>query len=218
MIYIDNPERKIIVGRAEGKYGEEPGIMKKTILIMILLAFFSPRADACVGKTLTIGVTKSYEGRVLAELLSTLVNERTGTTVNITFYDTVQKIYEAVQEEKVDIAIENTARAMALLNIPPEADVKKAYKVVKAAYEKEKGLIWLKPFGFLHNSAGDAPSYTATILRIEVLNNFPALPRLFNKLGSTINDATYIKLIKSVESGEEPKGIAKDFLKSKKLI
>jgi len=192
--------------------------MKKMLLIIMVLTLFTPKAYACVGKTLTIGVTHSSEGQVFAELLSTLVNERTGTTVNIEFYDDVQDIYEAVKQEKVDIAIENTARAMTLLNMPPEADVKKAYKVVKATYEKEKGLIWLKPFGFLHNAEGDAPAYTATILRVEVLNNFPALPRLFNKLGSTINDDTYMKLIKSMESGEKPKIIAKDFLKTKKLI
>jgi len=192
--------------------------MKKALLIIMVIALFIPKAYSCVGKTLTIGVTKSSEGQVFAELLSTLVNERTGTTVNITFYDDVQGIYEAVQQEKVDISIENTTRAMEILNIPPEADVKEAYKLVKATYEKEKGLIWLKPFGFLHNVEGDSPSYTATILRVEVLNNFPALPRLFNKLGSTINDDTYMKLIKSMESGEEAKSIAKDFLKSKKLI
>jgi glycine betaine/choline ABC-type transport system substrate-binding protein len=53
---------------------------------------------------------------------------------------------------------------------------------------------------------------------MEILNNFPALPRLFNKLGSRINDAAYTKLILSVESGGEPKSVAKEFLKSKKLI
>ena len=194
--------------------------MKKSIFIVMLmaLALFTTMADACVGKTLTIGVIDSLEGRVFSEMLSTLVNERTGTTVKIAFYDNLQEVYDAVREKKVDISIENTTRAMNMLNMPLEADAKKAYKAVKATYEKEKGLVWLKPFGFTKVKGEDTPSYTATILRIDVLNNFPALPRLFNKLGSKINDAAYAKLIKSVESGEKPKSVAKDFLKSKKLI
>jgi hypothetical protein len=52
--------------------------MKKGILIVIVLmmALFTAKADACVGKTLTIGVIDSLEGRVFSEMLSTLVNER----------------------------------------------------------------------------------------------------------------------------------------------
>ena len=192
--------------------------IKKTILIAMVLSLFVPAVYACVGKTLTIGVTNSTEGKVFAEMLSTLVNERTGTTINIKFFNSSQDIYEAVRKQDVDISIENTTRALNVMNMPEEADIKKAYKVVKATYEKEKGLIWLKPFGFTKKGNGESPAYTATILRMDILNNFPALPRLFNKLGSKINDAAYTKLIKSVESGEEPKSVAKDFLKSKKLI
>ncbi len=192
--------------------------MKKAVFILMVLMLIVPAVFACVGKTLTIGVIDSTEGKVFAEMLSTLVNERTGTTINIKFFDKSQDIYESVSKQDVDIAIENTTRAMHVLNMPQEDDIKKAYKIVKATYEKEKGLIWLKPFGFTKAGSGEPPAYTATILRMDILNNFPALPRLFNKLGSKINDATYTKLIKSVESGEEPKRVAKDFLKSKKLI
>jgi osmoprotectant transport system substrate-binding protein len=192
--------------------------IKMAILMAMVLMLFVPAVYACVGKTLTIGVTNSTEGKVFAEMLSTLVNERTGTTINIKFFDKRQDIYEAVRKQDVDISIENTTRALNVLNMPQEADIKKAYKMVKVSYEKEKGLIWLKPFGFTNVGSGESPAYTATILRMDILNNFPALPRLFNKLGSKINDAAYEKLIKSVESGEEPKEVAKDFLKSKKLI
>jgi osmoprotectant transport system substrate-binding protein len=174
--------------------------------------------DACVGKVLNIGVLHSSEGQVLAELLSILINERTGTTLDIKLYKSSQELYEAMKVKKIDISIENTSRALKLLNKPLESDLKKAYEVVKATYEKEKGLVWLKPFGFTNGNGGGAPSYTSTILTYEVLNNFPALPRVIDKLGSTMNDDTYAKLIKSVESGEKPKKVARDFLKSKKLI
>ncbi len=192
--------------------------MKKAIVFFVILMFLSPAADACVGKTLIVGVTKTTEGKVLGQILSTLVNERTGTTVEVYFYDDLEGIYDAVKEKVVDISIENTASAMNYLNMPEEKDAKIAYKKVKATYEQEKGLIWLKPFGFKKSSESGISSYTATILRTEILNNFPALPRLFNKLGSKINDSAYTKMIKSVESGKEPKSVAKDFLKSKKLI
>lgn len=187
-------------------------------LFITVLFAFTRQPDACVGKILNIGVVNSSEGQLFAEMLYILINERTGTTVNVRFYKNAQELYEAVKVNQVDISIENTTRAMHILNKPVEVDVKKAYEVVKTTYEKEKGLVWLKPFGFLNGNGGEHPSYTAAILRVEVLNNFPALPRVINKLGSIINDEMYTKLIKSVESGEKPKKVARDFLKSKKLI
>jgi len=192
--------------------------MKKFIIIILLLLVASSRAHACVGKKLHIGVVNSSEGQVLAEMLSSLINERTGSTVAIQFYHNEQELYDAVKVMQVDISIENTTRAMRVLNRPEEGNADKAYEVVKATYEKEKGLIWLKPFGFLHAYGGISPSYTAAVLRVDVINNFPALPRVIGKLGSSLNDESYAKLIKSVESGEKPKKAARDFLKSKKLI
>lgn len=192
--------------------------MKKAIILAFVVLFFSPATEACVGKALNIGVVNSPEGQVLSEVLSTLITERTGTTVTIKFFKNEQDLYEAVTKEEVDISVENTARAMRMLHRPAEADAKKAYEVVKTAYEKEKGLVWLKPFGFLNGNGRGTSSYTATILRTAVLTNFPALPRVINKLGSSINDEVYARLIRSVESGEKPKKAARDFLKSKKLI
>jgi osmoprotectant transport system substrate-binding protein len=192
--------------------------MKKLIVAAMLLLLFAPKTDSCVGKTLNIGVINSPEGQIFAEMLSTLINERTGTTATIRYYKNSQDIYEAVKAKQVDISIENTARAMHLLNKPAEPDAKKAYEVVKTTYEKDRGMVWMKPFGFLSGSGGDTPSYTAAILRVDILNNFPVLPRVINKLGSAINDEAYKKLIKSMDSGEKPKTIARDFLKSKKLI
>jgi glycine betaine/choline ABC-type transport system substrate-binding protein len=192
--------------------------MKKITMLLMLLFLLSPRADACVGKTLHIGVLDSPEGKVFAEMISSLITERTGTSVKAQFYKSGQELYEAVRVKQVDILIENTTRAMQALNRPVMPDAKKAYDVAKAAYEKEKGLIWLKPYGFLKGSAGEAPSYTATLLRMEIINNFPALPRVMDKLASVISDDAYSKLLKSVEAGEKPKKVARDFLKSKKLI
>ncbi len=191
--------------------------MKKAFLVLAAVLFLFQRADACVGKTLNIGALNSPEGQVLAEMLSTLINERTGTTANVKLYKSTQELYEAVRAKQLDILIENTAMAMHVLNKPFEGDARKAYEVVKAGYEKEKGLVWLKPFGFVNGNGGH-PSYTAAVLRDEVLNNFPALPRVIGKLGGAINDEANSRMIKSVEAGEKPHKVARDFLKSRKLI
>jgi osmoprotectant transport system substrate-binding protein len=192
--------------------------MKKYLFTMLFLFILSPQAQACVGKILNIGVVNTSGGQVLAEMLSSLINERTGSTVAIRFYNSEQDLSAAMNVKQVDISVENTALALQFLHKPSESNVDKAYELVKAAYEKERGLVWLKPFGFMHSSGAEAPSYTAAVLRIEVLNNFPALPRVIGKLGNILNDETYGKLIKSVESGEKPRKAARDFLKSKKLI
>ncbi|HWR57263.1 MAG TPA: glycine betaine ABC transporter substrate-binding protein [Thermodesulfovibrionales bacterium] len=192
--------------------------MKKALLVMTMVLFCSSGTDACVGKILSIGVINSSEGQVLAEMLSTLISERTGTTVNLRFYRNGQDLYEAVKVKEVDILVDNTTRAMHVMNRPPETDARKAYEVAKASYEKERGLVWLKPFGFSNGNGGEPSSYTSTILRVEVFSNFPALPRVLDKLGGAINDETHVRLIKSVEAGEKPKKVARDFLKSRKLI
>jgi len=194
--------------------------MNKTALLLALSAFlFVPRADACVGRLLHIGVVDSVEGRVLAEVLSLLINERTGSTVAIQFYNDEQELDEALKVNKVDVSIDNTAHAMRVLNKASLAlDPAAAYELAKASYEKEKGLVWLKPFGFVHREGASAPDFTSTLLRTEVLNNFPALPRVLGKLGGAMNDEAYRRLMKNVESGEKPKKAARDFLKAKKLI
>jgi len=191
-------------------------IVKKVLLMLALLFICLPKADACVGKTLYIGVIDSAEGQVLSEILSTIINERTGTTVKTRYYKNTQDLYEAVSMKQVDMLIENTTRAMKIIDKPADSDLQRTYETVKSMYEKNRGLIWFKPFGFLNGGGGQ--SYTAPVLKVEVLNNFPALPRVVGKLAGTISDETYARLIKSVESGEKAKKVAKDFLKSRKLI
>ncbi len=191
--------------------------MKRFGLLTVFLLFFLSDADACVGRTLNIGAVNSPEGQLMAELFSTLISERTGTTVNVRFYKGMQELYEGVRTKKVDILVENTSRAMRFLNKQVDSNLKRAYETVKSQYEREHGLIWLKHFSFL-NGDGRDPSYTAPVLRVDVVSNFPALPRVIGKLTGSIGDETYTRLVKSVESGEKPKRVAREFLKSKKLI
>lgn len=195
-------------------------IMKRLVFFIAITMVLNclPEADACVGKILNIGAINSAEGQVLSEILVNIINERTGTKVKTRYYKDSQGLYDAVKAREVDIIIENTSRAMRILSKPVDGDPKRTYESVKLTYEREKGLIWFKPFGFSNGKGTEGQSYTAPLLRIDVINNFPALPRLIDKLGGTVNNETYSKLIKLVESGEKPKKVARDFLKSKKLI
>jgi len=192
--------------------------MYRALFLIAILIFTPPAADACVGKNLTIGVVNSSEGQVFGEMLGALITERTGTSVTIKFFKGAQELYEAVKVKQVDISVENTSRAMRMLNKPAEADARKAYEAAKAIYEREKGLIWLKPFGFLKGNGPGSSSHTAAVLRTEVISSFPVLPRVIDKLGGAVNDEVYARLIASVESGEAPKKVARDFLRSRKLI
>lgn len=193
--------------------------MIKLAALLLLFSMHLPGADACVGRILNIGVVNAPEEKVLAEVLSNIINERTGTNVNVRIYGTAQELYEAVARNEIDITIENTSRAIHALNLQPvPATVDKAYEAARAVYEKEKGLVWLRPFGFLHAKTFAGLSHTAPVLRREVFSNFPALPRVVDKLGGLINDEAYEKLVKSVEAGEKPRKSAREFLKSKKLI
>lgn len=191
--------------------------MIRAVFLILTVLFNWTGAEACVGKLLTVGVIDSPGGQVLGELLSNMINERTGTSVKIKSFRNAEELYRAVKMKEVDILVENTTSAMRFLNRPAQGDPKKNYELLKDIYEKEKGLIWLKPFGFLNGNEG-SPSYTGAVLRADICGNFPALPRLINKLGGAITDESYTKMMKSVESGQSPKKTARDFLKSKKLI
>lgn len=188
--------------------------MKKTALVTIMLIGLIPAADACVGRILSVGFVQSMEGQVMAEMVSTIISERTGTTVNVRVYKSSQELYDAVKVKQVDILIENTAKALQVLNQSSESAQKRAYEIVKAGYEQEKGLIWLRPFGYISGSGSES----APVLRVEVFSDFPALPRVVEKLGGIITDDGYAKMIRNVESGEKPRKVAREFLKAKKLI
>jgi glycine betaine/choline ABC-type transport system substrate-binding protein len=161
---------------------------------------------------------QSANENLLAELVSVLLNERTGTTVKIKAFDSSEEIYNALKSEEIGVIIENTDHAMNMLNMQMSADIKRDYDVTKKAFKEQMNLTWLKPFGLLPREDGKGEYYYSAVLTEDVLINFPALPRVINKLKGIANDKRFDKVIKSVESGQKVNGIARDFLKKKKLI
>lgn len=186
--------------------------MKKILVLCFILAslIIHNSVGACVGKTLYIGVTNSPSEILYAEMISVLVNERTGTTVKIVSYKDAKDMYNAVKKGEVGVLIESADRALKILNRPAEGNVKSAYESAKKEYRTGMNLVWLEPFG--------GSRYYAPVLSVETIGNLPALPKLINKLGGMINDETCAKLLKSMKSDEKPKKVARDFLKTRKLI
>lgn len=197
--------------------------MLKRLLSLILFGLIlihTNAAEACVGRILYLGALQSNESKLMSEMLALLINERTGTTIQIRSFDTSEQLYSALksakEEERVDIVVENTAQALAIAKQTAGASPDQDFIAVKAFYEKELDVVWLNPFGYTANAA--QPSISAPLIRRDVLTNFPLLPRVLNKLAGAINDKAFQDLIKSLDAGEKPKNAAKDFLKKQKLI
>jgi glycine betaine/choline ABC-type transport system substrate-binding protein len=200
-------------------------MMKKVFLawlVMVLILSWTANSFACVGRILYVGSLDTTEDKVLAQMLVLLINERTGTTVKIRYFDNNEALYNALkendEEKRADIIIENTDDALALLKKPRPGDLDQTYKQVKELYESQLGLIWLNPFGFRHAAGDEKQTISAPLVRRDVLTNYPLLPRVLKKLAGAINDETFSSLTAKVRGGEKPKNVSKDFLRAKKLI
>jgi len=191
------------------------------VTLVVILAMATP-AFSCVGKTLYVGAVDSPGENILAEILVLLINERTGTSVQVRYHADKEKLYAALQSaveaEHIDIMIENTIDGARQIGLAAIADPEQAYLAVKEKYEKQLNVIWLNPFGFTNGKPGGSPSVSAPLLRRDILTNFPLLPRILNKLGNAIDNATFAALVAEVKGGAKPKNVAKDFLKSRKFI
>jgi len=184
--------------------------MKRIICFVMAAAFLMTAhvSSACVGKTIHLGISSANE-KLMAEMASLMITERTGSSVKIDVYKDSRSLYEAVKQGKVNIIMENTDRAQEVLGKTKGAG-SPGMDSIKSEYRKTYNLTWLNPFGA-------APQY-APVLTADTLSNYPALPKLLNKLAGALSNDTYSKLLKSVESDDKTRKIAKDFLKGKKLI
>ena len=182
------------------------------VFFVLLLAFlWTANSFACVGRTLYVGTLDTTEDKVLAQMHVLLINERTGTTVKIRYFDNNEALYNALkendEEKRADIIVENTNDALALLKKSQPGDLDQTYKQVKELYESELGLIWLNPFGFRHGTGDEQQTIRAPLVRRDVLTNYPLLPRVLNKLAGAINDETFSTLTAKVRDGEKPQNI-----------
>jgi len=192
--------------------------MKKATFIIILplfmfLAAWSP-ASACVGRTLTIGSLGSAEEKLLSQLLAVIINERTGTTVVVEQYGSQKALYDAASAGKVSIFVENTGRALQMLGKTMAGDEEAIYLAVKEDLAERFGLVVLKSFGKSNIENG----HFIPVVPASILLDYPALPRVVNRLAGIAEDRDYQKSVSSVSSGGKANRIARDFLLKKRFI
>ncbi len=192
--------------------------MRKLVVAVLVAITLSGvgLAHACVGKTLYVGITGAENEQLLAEMVSVLLAERTGTTVKVVDYKNAGEMYQAMRQGKLGLIIENTDRALDVMHLPKESSPQVAYETVKREYRKSLNLVWLAPFGMIHGSGH--PQLYAPVLSTDTLGNLPALPKLLSKLSGILNDGTSARLLRAVKGEEKPKTVARDFLKAKRLI
>jgi glycine betaine/choline ABC-type transport system substrate-binding protein len=180
------------------------------VLVLALMLFVSHEASACVGKVLYIGISNSPVEQLIAEMVATLVTERTGTSVKIVSFKETKEVYAAARKGEIGLVIENRDRAFDVIGKPRDNNAKTGQETLKREYQKTLNMVWL-------DSLGGTPPY-APVLTTDTLSSLPALPKLLNKLSGILTEDAYNKLVKSARSEEKPKKVARDFLKAKRLI
>ncbi|MGA1874947.1 MAG: glycine betaine ABC transporter substrate-binding protein [bacterium] len=199
-----------------------------SIIFMVLflnVLFLSPKVYPCVGRLLFLGITASEDQKVMAEVLSILISECTGTQVNIVTFQTLDECREAVQKEELDLYFDYVGSGLFyVLNHEKKhlENPDRAYSFVKHVFDQKFSLIWLKPFGYtlpmlepeVPEEIKGIPNQAVCVARRQVLNRFPVLPRLINKLRDRVPHDTIEKLQKSNNLKSE----ARAFLESENLI
>ena len=186
--------------------------MKKLICCIVVISVLAVAqfSGACVGRTLHIGVPNAATDRLLAEMISLIITERTGTSVKVQVYRDSRELYGAVKKGEVNLLVETPDRALEVLGKQKEANGRNINDIIKSSYRSTLNLAWLEPFG-------GTPRY-APVLTVETLSNYPALPKLLGKLAGALNNDAYSRLLRSADSGDVSRKAVRDFLKTKKLI
>ena len=190
------------------------------LVALLAVAATAPSARACVGKSLVVGAMESPQQQVLAQMLSILISERTGTSVKIVPIIGHAEGHEALLRADLDMYVEYTGIGqVVLLNDAPIADSKALFDAVKGRYNRELNLVWMQPFGFSETTIAPAGTVAdaAPVVRKDTLKKFPALARLINKLGGSIDAATMAELEKACADGNS-REVARSFLKKNRFI
>ena len=202
--------------------------MKKSSLFLVLslvfcLALPNP-VHTCVGRLLIVAVSDSTDQVIMGQMLSVLINERTGTTIEIVQPGDVDRCHETVLNGKANIYISYIGMGQAGTGGSGEVeDSQKVYTLVSRDYLERYGMVWLRPLGFqgpLTSGARaekDHASLAVPITTKDVLKRFPVLDRVINKLAGRIDNDTIEKLRNKAEKQDLEK-IVREFLKAEKLI
>jgi glycine betaine/choline ABC-type transport system substrate-binding protein len=189
-------------------------MMTRLAVLALLLCCWPPTAQACTSFPIHLGAVDTPKARILIEMISTIITERSGVVVGISYFEGSPTLYEAVVQKKVHLIIEDTSTALGLLQKPVAAEQAKNLEMAKGLYKQEKDMVWLEPFPAL----ASPNAATAPVITSAVLAEFPALPRLLKKLAAVLTTEDLAKLLALVESGQKPRTAAKEYLAAKRLI
>ncbi len=147
--------------------------MKRLFLAIVFVALVIARADACTNFPINVGVVDTSEGRVISQVVSVLINERTGVTVGLKYFKTSGELYRKVDEGKLEILIEDTSNALRFMNLPVNSDPRVNLMTVKKIYrkrvKKRNAYFWLTPLAFRRNAAG-VPTLTSLLVSRKALD------------------------------------------------
>jgi len=199
--------------------------MKKSVLILIACLFFLHvqvmAGYACVGRILTISMTDSPDQQMVAQIMSVLITERTGTAIEFVKAADVQESEKKMEKGEADIFISYLGIAQGSVEGAESiTNPQETYAIVKAHYLQNLGMVWLKPFGYFGPTGNDSTqqqSIAAPVTTKTVLDRFPVLDRVINKLEGKIDNAILKQLAEQASSGD-PREVAKSFLKTRNMI
>ena len=190
-----------------------------TVSMGVTLNSFS--AHACVGRKLVLGSLETDRPGMVTRILSILIHERTGTTVEVKFFPDPGKLMAAVNKGKVDLYVDHLDSAIDRLKMEvTTAEKADRFKAVKQRFEEEQNLIWLKPMGYSGmDEEGRSLGPASVVVHKDTLKKFPALPRLLEKIGNKVvlDDGQLNSLVDKSRS-EKPAKVARSYLKEVKLI
>lgn len=187
-------------------------MFRKFVFSALALLMLTVPALACVGKSIVIGTDSTAESKAVAHVLSTLIYERTGTTVEIVDYKDSEALFKELSQGDVDIALDYAGRALTRAGKPLPADGAAALDEARKVYQETFNLVWLTPLGF--SESGKPASPGAPVAQKHTLKKFPALPRLIAKTSDLLPAET----LKGIIGAPNTAKAARDFLKKNKLI
>jgi len=195
------------------------------ILGLVFFFFLASPLHSCVGRLLVIAVNNSQDQMIMGQMLSVLINERTGTTVDIVQPGDLKSCHEAVLKGEADIYVNYIGYGLVLTGSSCGGDdPQQLYTLVSQSFLEGFGMVWLKPFGFrgpmvseVNPAMKESGTLAAPVTTKDVLRKFPVLDRLINKLGGKVDNSIMEELRKKAE-GQEVKETVREFLKSNSLI
>ncbi len=149
--------------------------MKKLLIITcaaLLILSLAACSKATEGKKVVIGGKEVSEQDILVNIMAELIENKTDIKVDRKpFLGGTQICDAALKSGDLDIYPEYTGTAlMSILKEETMSDPDAVYEKVKKKYEEEKGVIWLKPFGFNNTYAMLMKESKVNELGIETLS------------------------------------------------